>query len=299
MAFPSATISFPSHSLYTFHEHLKHSKRIVALLGADLSALTDLELIYEGSDDELRPNNGPSTEASEHASDWARNFYHRLRQQALIAQPNEAHEALARLAEKKGRDGFFALNMNVDGLCARAGLPAEQMIVLRGNLFDLHCGSEGCGYSERCNMVKHPGETAPVVPGSDLAISEFGDLPTCPRCEVAILQPDTVSFVEDLPKELLTIADKYIEEVDHIDLMLVIGPTASIWPAARYVEAAVAKGARVALVTTDRRDLTPDVDGLYLTDSDWCFVGNASKLVPELLQPIVDEFADVGEWCDC
>lgn len=68
-----------------------------------------------------------------------------------------------------------------------------------------------------------------------------------------------------------------------------IGATAQVWPAAGYVDAAIEKGARVAVVNIDRGDLVPGGGELGLTHRDWFFVGDAVTIVPEMLKPIGGE----------
>jgi len=260
MALPSATISFPSRSLHTFHEQLKHSTRILALLGAGLSASSGLATyrgvgsggLWRGQDpaELVRP------EAFKRDPALVWSLHQDRRRQALEAEPSEGHYALARLAEKKGRDGFLMLSMNVDGLCSRAGVPADQLLELHGSLFDLRCSGDGCDYAEKLNTDK------------DMGASEDG-LPKCPKCQTHLLRPAIIWFGEAMNKSTVAAADAYIQNFDKIDLILVVGTTAQVWPASGYVDAAIEKGARVAMVNIDRGDLIPGGGELGLTDRDW------------------------------
>jgi NAD-dependent deacetylase sirtuin 5 len=71
-------------------------------------------------------------------------------------------------------------------------------------------------------------------------------------------------------------------------LILVIGTTATVYPAAGYVDKARRGGAKVAVINMD------GVDGELgaasnLRDGDFLFQGDAAKILPEILKPIIGE----------
>lgn len=296
MALPSATISFPSRSTYTFHQHLKNSKRILALIGAGLSASSGLATLRGVGSDGLWQTHDVSKllrpEAFERDPQLVWSFHQERRQQALDAQPNEGHVALAKLAEKKGADGFLALCMNIDGLCTRAGHPTDQLLELHGSLFNLKCSNGSCNYIEKGNLDMSLGASASPAPKEGEAPSKDITIPKCPRCH-SNLRPDIMWFSEALPKDAVAAASSFLDKAEPVDLVLVIGTTAQVWPAAGYVDTAIEKGARIAMVNVDRGDLIPSSGELGLTDRDWFFIGDAAQLLPELLKPVIDEFADI------
>lgn len=65
-----------------------------------------------------------------------------------------------------------------------------------------------------------------------------------------------------------------------IDLIMVIGTTAKVWPAAGYVDIARQRGARVAVVNVEGEDLGA-AEGLG--EGDFLFVGDAAVVLPGLL----------------
>jgi len=67
-----------------------------------------------------------------------------------------------------------------------------------------------------------------------------------------------------------------------IDLLIVIGTSAQVYPAAGYIASARVKGARVAVVNTER----PDQEASRLEEGDWFFQGDAAVIVPKMLEPI-------------
>lgn len=240
-------------------------------------------------------------------------FYSYRRHMAMNVQPNPAHYALAELARKM--PGFMSLSQNVDGLSQRAQHPAKQLQLLHGTLFEVRCvDRSSCGYSET-NFVD------PIVPalaiptsgldptsnearqevseqlhakheGKDLDIADAAvhipsltekDLPQCPKCKQNILRPGVVWFGESLPWSVLQTVDEYINQPQTIDMIIVIGTSAKVYPAAGYIEDARDKGARVCVVNMDENDRPAG----GWEQGDWFFRGDAAVIVPKLLEPII------------
>lgn len=104
-----------SSDIESFTAHLQSSKRILALLGAGLSASSGLPT-FRGAGGLWRTHDAtslatPEAFARDPALVWQ--FYSYRRHMALKASPNRAHLALAELATK--HPGFLALSQNVDG----------------------------------------------------------------------------------------------------------------------------------------------------------------------------------------
>lgn len=113
------------------------------------------------------------------------------------------------------------------------------------------------------------------------------DLPHCPKCSSGLLRPGVVWFGEMLPKKTIDEIDNFIAESKKIDLILVIGTSAQVYPAAGYIDTARAKGARVAVINMDKADTGRG----GLEKGDWFFEGDAGVLVPELLK---SEIGDIS-----
>lgn len=99
----------------SFSAHLQSSKRILALLGAGISASSGLPT-FRGAGGLWRTHDAVSLatpEAFDADPGLVWQFYSYRRHCALQAQPNRAHLALAELARK--REGFMTLSQNVDG----------------------------------------------------------------------------------------------------------------------------------------------------------------------------------------
>ena len=105
------------------------------------------------------------------------------------------------------------------------------------------------------------------------------DLPQCPKCG-HLLRPGVVWFGEALPAKTMNEIDAFIKQADKIDLILVIGTSSQVYPAAGYVPIARDKGARVAVINMDENDVG---DG-GLEPGDWLFQGDAGAILPEILK---------------
>jgi NAD-dependent deacetylase len=159
---------------------------------------------------------------------WQRNpalvweFYSARRAAAQQAQPNPAHFALAKLEAGMG-DRFFLCTQNVDDLHERAG--STRLVHMHGELAKSRC-EQDCG--------RPPVEDHAVYRSLD----EVG------RCICgARLRPHIVFFGE-IPLEM----DRIQREIDRAKLMLVVGTSGSVYPAANFVHWARQAGARTVYV---------------------------------------------------
>jgi Sir2 family len=109
--------------------------RVLVLTGAGVSAESGIPT-FRGMDGYWR-NLDPTTLATPEA--FARDpqlvwdWYRERRQRIRNARPNAAHEAVARLAQRT--DEFLLVTQNVDDLHTRAGIPAQRMVQIHGDIF--------------------------------------------------------------------------------------------------------------------------------------------------------------------
>lgn len=106
----------PHADLQSFTEYLGGCKRIIALLGAGISASSGLPT-FRGAGGLWRSYDATSLatpEAFEENPGLVWQFYSYRRHMALQAEPNKAHYALAELARKN--EHFITLSQNVDGM---------------------------------------------------------------------------------------------------------------------------------------------------------------------------------------
>ncbi|KAH7357768.1 DHS-like NAD/FAD-binding domain-containing protein [Plectosphaerella cucumerina] len=145
-----------------FHDSLKKANRIVAVIGAGISVASGLTT-FRGTNG-LWKNQDVFSVASpagfRHDPGLVWQFYTYRRHEALRAEPNTAHYALAELARRL--PGFVALTQNVDNLSPRAGHPPDQLKQLHGNLFTLRCTDELC-----CGYVEHDNFEVSLTPALD------------------------------------------------------------------------------------------------------------------------------------
>lgn len=102
--------------LQSFTEHLKGCRRILALLGAGLSASSGLPT-FRGAGGLWRSYDAASLatpEAFERNPGLVWQFYGYRRHMSLQAEPNKAHYALAELSRRNKE--FITLSQNVDGM---------------------------------------------------------------------------------------------------------------------------------------------------------------------------------------
>jgi len=135
-------------------------------------------------------------------------------------------------------------------------------------------------------------------PSTPLPALRTADLPHCPKCTTGLLRPGVVWFGEMLPSDTVAAIDAFIAAAPRIDLMLVIGTSAVVYPAAGYVERARRKGARVAVVNVDRSaGVGVGVGGGGRGgegSGDWFFEGDAGGVVPVILGGVVGGVGDGG-----
>jgi NAD-dependent SIR2 family protein deacetylase len=190
------------------------------------------------------------------------------------------------------------------GLSQRANHPREQLKLLHGSLFDIKCFK--CTYVQQNNYddpldpilaIDSPSDDRLATSKTSIAARAAyldpatpptiapADLPHCPSCKTGLLRPGVVWFGEELPADTLREVQTFIDQ-GPIDLIMVIGTTATVYPAAGYVARARAKGAKVALVNMDAAEL--GAIGT-LNKGDFLFVGDAAKILPEILKPVIGE----------
>jgi NAD-dependent deacetylase len=142
-------------------------------------------------------------------------FYSHRRREAQGSQPNAAHRALAEL-EKRIGDRFFLCTQNVDDLHERAG--SKHLIHMHGELFKSRCEAD-CG--------------APVIEDSH-SYNSLREVPTC-ACG-SRLRPHIVWFGE-VPLEM----ERIQREIDRCTILLVVGTSGAVHPAASFVHWAKAR----------------------------------------------------------
>jgi NAD-dependent deacetylase len=203
---------------------IRAADRVFVLTGAGISAESGLPT-FRASDGlwEGYPIEGvctPEAWQRDPAQVWA--FYSARRAAAEKAQPNPAHQALARLESSlEGR--FFLCTQNVDDLHERAG--SVNLVHMHGELAKSRC-EDDCG----------------ALPVEDRAV--YQSLAEVGRCACgARLRPHIVFFGE-VPLEM----DRLQQEIARATLVVVVGTSGSVYPAANFVHWGRQAGARTVYV---------------------------------------------------
>jgi NAD-dependent deacetylase len=182
-------------------------------------------------------------------------WYAERRDGVRRAEPNAGHRALAGWGRRHpGR--MTVITQNVDDLHQRAGQP--QVIRLHGDIL-------ADQWLEPCRQSGHAGRPC------DPAIAEGGPPPRCARCG-NLARPAVVWFGEMLPEAALARAEALAEQCE---LMLVVGTSGAVWPAAGLAMQARRSGARVVIVNP----APSEIDGA----AHLVLRGTAAQVLPRLL----------------
>lgn len=168
----------------------------------------------------------------------------------LGAEPNPAHSALAELEQMDLLSSV--ITQNVDGLHQRGG--SKEVIEFHGSNQWLVCLQ--CGYRQ------------------EAASFSFEDIPPrCPQCS-SILKPDVVFFGEPIPGEAQARA---FEEARTCDVVLVVGTSAVVYPAAGIPTLAKQNRAKIVEINTEPTALTGYI-------SDYLIQGPAGQILPKIVE---------------
>lgn len=143
------------------------------------------------------------------------------------AEPNATHFAVAGL-ERAGRVGLV-VTQNIDGLHLKAGTSRERLVELHGTDSEIEC--QGCG--DRTDPAPHYE-----------AFSRTRTPPLCARCG-GLLKAATVSFGQRLREADLSRA---VEGAKAADLVIALGSTLSVTPAADVPLLAAERGAPYVVI---------------------------------------------------
>jgi len=152
-------------------------------------------------------------------------------------QPNPSHLALADL-QRLGKLRFL-ITQNTDNLHRRSGLPLETLAELHGNGQLMRC--LGC---DRQYPRQEVGWDSRRWGRGYRTQKPVAGQPACPACGGRLIS-SVVNFGDPLPAKELRLAE---EHARRCDLMLVLGSSLVVEPAASFVGLALRCGARAVLI---------------------------------------------------
>lgn len=184
---------------------------------------------------------------------WA--YKSEFMEQVLKAEPNGAHRALVELEHRGQLLGV--VTQNIDGLHQRAGTSRDKIVEIHGSNMETVCLK--CGDFKPWEKVR----------------SELRSGVKIPHCSVCggLIKPNIVMFGEELVPEVLDQASDWIQ---NCDLLLVIGSTLLVQPAASLPWLAKEAGAKVVILNMSD---TP-MDGA----ADLKIFGKAGEILETVMQ---------------
>ena len=236
--------------LLSAREILAEAKCVAAFSGAGLSAESGIATFRDTETDALWSRFDPTELASvtgfegnpERVADW----YCWRRTKVAKAQPNAAHFALAKQA------GLIHITQNVDDLSERAGADEQNILHVHGKITKDHCHAV-CGYEESIDLHDPPA------------------FRRCPKCD-NVMRPSVVWFGESLPQDVWRRAAAVCRRTD---CLIVIGTSATVYPAASLIEIVCANRGRIIVINTNPSE------GSHMATVE--LIGPAGEILPNLL----------------
>jgi NAD-dependent deacetylase len=177
------------------------------------------------------------------------------------ARANKAHIALAGLEEK----GIVkcVITQNIDNLHQQAG--SKTVHEFHGNSQKLVC--------TRCGNHYTPSEiNFDILP------------PYCKKCD-GLIKPDFIFFGENIPAEAYQFS---IAAAGNADLVLVIGSTGEVMPAAQIPYIAKQNGAKII-------EVNPEISRFTNTITDFYLNGKAGEIMEKLYSAVTGEIINLSQ----
>jgi NAD-dependent deacetylase len=176
-------------------------------------------------------------------------WYNWRRELIATKSPNPGHLALVRMEARHER--FLLITQNVDGLHGAAG--SHKLAEIHGNIWKVRCTA--------CKQVTENHDVPIAIP------------PSCRSCG-GLLRPHIIWFGEPLDEPTL---DRCMGALASCQVLLIVGTSGLVYPAASFAPIAKAAGAFVAEVNLDP---TPNSQLVDLS-----IQGRAGEILPQLVDP--------------
>lgn len=252
-------------AIHTVKARLARAGSVVVLTGAGISADSGVPT-FRGTDGLWRNFKAedlatPEAFARDPRLVWE--WYNWRRKLIATKSPNPGHKALAQMESRYER--FLLITQNVDGLHGAAG--SQRLVEIHGNIWKVRCTS--------CKQISENRDVPIAIP------------PSCHSCG-GMLRPHIVWFGEPLDEPTL---DACMGALASCTMLLIIGTSGLVYPAASFAPIAKAAGAFVAEINLDPTPHSQLVD--------ISIQGRAGEVLPQLLEPDssgkLDRFADVDK----
>lgn len=155
------------------------------------------------------------------------------------ATPNRGHIFFKNLYNQRKLVGL--ITQNIDGLHEKSGIPSDIIVNIHGNTLETVCLS--CGF----------------LIDSDEVYKQYMkdyEIPLCPECG-GLLKPNTISFGQNLNIKDIERAESLSASCD---LMIAVGSTLQVYPAAGFPREAKLNGAHLAIITLSTTPLNDMAD---------------------------------------
>ncbi len=234
------------------------SKSVVAFTGAGISTasgIPDFRSPESGLWGSVDPMKVASIFGFRHNPEAFYKWVEPLARKTLLAQPNAAHLALARL-EQTGKLQAV-ITQNIDILHTRAG---------NSTVFELH------GHMREATCI----HCFTVYDGQSV-IEKFLEDRVVPRCTTcgSVLKPNVILFGEQLPIQEFNGAKKALR---HSDMMIVVGSSLEVAPASDLPMLARRNGAKLVIINLEPTALDEFADTVIR--------GNAAEILPSIVQSL-------------
>jgi NAD-dependent deacetylase len=247
-----------SHAFGQAREWVDAADRIVVLTGAGISTDSGIP-DFRGPKGVWTKN--PAAEKTATLSHYMSNpdvrkqaWRNRVESPMWDAAPNAGHHAVVEI-ERRGKL-VAVITQNVDGLHLKAGTDPDLLIEVHGNTREVMC--------MQCD------ERAPMERALDRVRAGEED-PPCRSCG-GILKSATISFGQSLVENDLIRADWAAR---HCDLLLAVGSTLGVYPAAGVVPIAKREGARIVIINAEPTEMDNIADAVLR--------GSISEVLPALI----------------
>jgi len=153
--------------------------------------------------------------------------------------PNAGHHAVAELVAS-GK-ASHVITQNIDGLHQQSGVPDEKLVELHGSTRYAKCLD--CG-------------TRIEIPEVLAHFTAHGEAPDCALCG-GLVKTATISFGQPMPEDEMARANAAVRACD---LMLVLGSSLVVYPAAGFPAQAKRQGAQLVILNREETPLDPIAD---------------------------------------